>query len=263
MPPVSFLSRFLVCPDFLPHKADVGKSEGNQHHRRQTYQMGPYQQQALPEAQIAGDRAHQLIHGHRVDGAHRGVHNRGHRFAVEIIGRNPVHPKLQRVIPHGIDQGLIVVGHGVHRVGHNAGHQTHEDREENPHGDGRQGRSGRMPAQHRKEDGQRQPEGDVHDGKKEKHKNPHHFFCLRHQSRGVHADGSDGDSHGEYHHGNDRRSGQKFPDNNGIPVNRLGYQPVQGSAAALAVDGVKAKGKPHDGTQERDKGGEGGNGASP
>ena len=80
--------------DFLTHEGDVGYGESGHGQRQHDRQMRPYQQQALVEGQIAGNRTRYRGLRGDADSAHVRVEQGGSCFTVQVVGRGALQGKL-------------------------------------------------------------------------------------------------------------------------------------------------------------------------
>lgn len=161
----SFLSPGPSClsgPDLLAHEGHVGDGKGDQHQRRESGQVRPYQQHALPHGQGAGQGAGELRHSDGVYRADRGVKERGRCLPEEIIGGEAVQVQLAGVIFHLVDHGLqIVSAHRIESVRYDTGQKVYKNGAEQPQGDTGESRCCGMAAEGGAQDGCRQPEADI------------------------------------------------------------------------------------------------------
>ena len=154
---------------------------------------------------------------------------------------------------------MVIVSNRIHRVRNDTRHKAHEDREEYPERDRRERRRCSVPAHYGEPDRQCKPERHIDDRECQEDQNSPYLFSGWLHARNDHSDCSDRDPHRVDDRGDHRGAGQKFPDNNGVPVDRLRYKPVQRASRALAVHRVKSERQTDDRPEQRDEGHKGRN----
>ncbi len=117
-----------------------------------------------------------------------------------------------------------------------------------------------MPAEGGTQNGCRQPEADIDHAKAQIDEKPGDLCSGWNQSGGDQTHCGDQNSRGEHHDCRDKESGEKFSDDDVVPVQGLTHQPVQGSFGPLAVYGVKSHKDPDKRTHQCHQGIVGGDG---